>query len=106
MHGIWEAPDGSGTVTICVTNAGTGGTRLRPGPSYVLEWRRAGAWYPGGKQDRMQEHVPFGVWLRDRRRAQDATRAGLARRIGCSVETVRKLESGERRPSKQLAELL
>jgi transcriptional regulator with XRE-family HTH domain len=41
-----------------------------------------------------------------RRKALDQTREELARRSGCSVHALRKIESGERRPSKQLAGLL
>ena len=57
----------------------------------------------------MDEQVPpsfFGEWLRQRRRALDLTQAELAERAGCSVFALRKIESGERRPSKQLAQLL
>lgn len=48
----------------------------------------------------------FGLWLKQRRRALDLTQQDLARRVGCSLETVVKIESGERRPSKQVAERL
>lgn len=48
----------------------------------------------------------FGEWLMRRRKALDQTREELARRVGCSVSGLRKIESNERRPSKQLAELL
>lgn len=48
----------------------------------------------------------FGRWLRLRRRALDLTQGALARAVGCSVVTVRKLESDERRPSRQIAERL
>jgi predicted ATPase/transcriptional regulator with XRE-family HTH domain len=48
----------------------------------------------------------FGEWLKHRRKALDLTQAELAQRAGCSVFAVRKIESGERRPSKQLAGLL
>lgn len=44
--------------------------------------------------------------LRQRRRALDLTRNELARRVGCSPDTIKKIEEGERRPSKQLARLL
>ncbi len=45
----------------------------------------------------------FGEWLKLRRRALDLTQAELAERAGYSVFALRKIESGERRPSKQLA---
>lgn len=48
----------------------------------------------------------FGEWLRRRRRALDMTQQELADCAGCSIVTVRKFENDERRPSKQLAELL
>lgn len=53
-----------------------------------------------------QEPVSFGEWLKERRRALDLTQEELAERAGCSVFALRKIESGERRPSKQLAALL
>src|SRR4051812_2236500 len=48
----------------------------------------------------------FSTFLRQRRRDLDLTRTELARRVGCSPDTIKKLEEGERRPSKELAELL
>lgn len=48
----------------------------------------------------------FGEWLKLRRKAFDLTQEELAHRSGCSVFALRKIESGERRPSKQLAGLL
>jgi len=54
----------------------------------------------------MDEPVLFGEWLRQRRRALDLTQAELARQVGCSIITIRKIESGERRPSQQIAGLL
>jgi predicted ATPase/transcriptional regulator with XRE-family HTH domain len=54
----------------------------------------------------MDEPGFFGEWLRQRREALDLTRAELAQCAGCSVSALRKIEGGERRPSKQLAELL
>ena len=48
----------------------------------------------------------FGEWLKQRRKALDLTQEELAERAGCSVFALRKIESGERRPSKQLAALL
>jgi predicted ATPase/transcriptional regulator with XRE-family HTH domain len=51
----------------------------------------------------VDEHASFGVWLQRRRRALDLTQAELAERVGCALGTIRKLETDERRPSKQLA---
>lgn len=48
----------------------------------------------------------FGDWLKTRRKALDLTQEELAGRVGCSIFALRKIESGERRPSKQLAGLL
>lgn len=50
--------------------------------------------------------VFFGEWVKRRRKALDLTQEELAFRAGCSKFTLRKIESGERKPSKQLAELL
>ncbi len=48
----------------------------------------------------------FGYWLRRQRQALDLTQADLARRVGCATVTVSKMERDERRPSRQMAELL
>ena len=49
---------------------------------------------------------PFGAWLKARRKALDLRQEDLAFRVGCSFKTIEKIESGERRPSRQVAELL
>jgi transcriptional regulator with XRE-family HTH domain len=48
----------------------------------------------------------FGQWLRQRRRSLDLTQTELATLIGCSVVSIRKLEMGERRPSRDMASQL
>jgi predicted ATPase/DNA-binding XRE family transcriptional regulator len=48
----------------------------------------------------------FGQWLKQRRKSLDLTREELAQRIGCAANTIYKIESNERRPSKQIAVLL
>ena len=48
----------------------------------------------------------FNEWLRHRRQELDLTQMQLAKRTSCTVFTIRKIEAGERRPSRQLAELL
>ena len=53
----------------------------------------------------MNPGTSFGLWLKARRRSMDLTQPDLAKRVGCSLETIVKIESGERRPSKQVAEL-
>lgn len=57
----------------------------------------------------MEEQGPpgiFGEWLKRRRKALDMTQDELAQRAGCSASALRKIETGERRPSKQLSALL
>jgi predicted ATPase/ribosome-binding protein aMBF1 (putative translation factor) len=49
---------------------------------------------------------PFGRWLQGRRQRLDLTQGDLARRINYSPETIRKIEAGVLRPSKQMADLL
>jgi predicted ATPase/DNA-binding XRE family transcriptional regulator len=48
----------------------------------------------------------FGEWVKKRRKGLDITQEELARRVGCSVSAVFKIEAGQRRPSLQIAELL
>lgn len=48
----------------------------------------------------------FGYWLRQQRKEYDMSQEDLAERVGCAYETIRKIEVGSRRPSKQMAELL
>jgi WD40 repeat protein/serine/threonine protein kinase/DNA-binding XRE family transcriptional regulator len=54
----------------------------------------------------MEGTSSFGEWLRRRRRALDLTRDELALQVGCAAATIKKIESDERRPSRQLAERL
>lgn len=54
----------------------------------------------------MQPDHPFGTWLRQQRKALDLTQAELAHQVGCAPVTMKKLEAGVRRPSKQIAERL
>src|SRR5512136_2111758 len=54
----------------------------------------------------MVSEISFGAWVLRQRKALDLTREQLARRVGCSVSGLRKIESDERRPSRQMAELL
>jgi predicted ATPase/transcriptional regulator with XRE-family HTH domain len=58
------------------------------------------------KMEEQDSPVIFNEWLKRRRKALDLTQAELAKRAGCSVGALRKIESGDRRPSKQLAGLL
>jgi len=54
----------------------------------------------------MDSEISFGAWVTRQRKVLDLTREQLARRVGCSVSGLRKIESDERRPSRQMAELL
>src|SRR5262245_11302597 len=54
----------------------------------------------------MDKSPTFGAWLKRRRKALDLTQDALARRVGCSVVSIRKFESNTQRPSRKLAELL
>jgi predicted ATPase/transcriptional regulator with XRE-family HTH domain len=54
----------------------------------------------------IQPKMSFGPWLKQRRRSLDLTQADFARQVGCAANTIKKLESGVLRPSKQLAELI
>ena len=48
----------------------------------------------------------FGQWLKARRKNMDMTQEMLAIAVGCSLAAIKKFESGERRPSRQIAALL
>jgi predicted ATPase/DNA-binding XRE family transcriptional regulator len=55
---------------------------------------------------KMNSPSMFGEWIRQRRDGLGLTRKEFAKRVGCSVSTLRKIENGERRPSGQIAELM
>ena len=48
----------------------------------------------------------FGTWVKRRRKTLDLTQQELAKQIGCSPSLIFKIESDERRPSRQMADLL
>ena len=54
----------------------------------------------------MGSKTSFGSWLKQRRKELDLTQDDLARRTGCALSTIRKIEQDQRRPSKQIAEHL
>lgn len=54
----------------------------------------------------LESPTSFSDWLKLRRKQLDLTQEELAQRAGCSIFALRKIEAGERRPSKQLAALL
>jgi len=45
----------------------------------------------------MERTSSFGYWLRRRRKALHLTQEHLARQVGCSVETIKKIETDVRR---------
>lgn len=55
---------------------------------------------------KMDSPDTFGEWLRQRRDELRLSREEFARRVGCSVSALRKIEDGERRPSVQIADLI
>jgi predicted ATPase/transcriptional regulator with XRE-family HTH domain len=48
----------------------------------------------------------FGNWIKTRRKALDLTQKQLADLVGCSMSMIFKIESDQRRPSRQIAELI
>lgn len=52
------------------------------------------------------QEISFGLWMRKRRKALDITQHELAHKVGCSDSLIFKIESDERRPSRQIAQLL
>jgi transcriptional regulator with XRE-family HTH domain len=50
--------------------------------------------------------ISFGRLLRRLRKTRDLTQDALAQQAVCAIETIKKIEAGARRPSRQLAELL
>jgi predicted ATPase/transcriptional regulator with XRE-family HTH domain len=52
----------------------------------------------------MYDDMVFGQRVRQHRKELDMTQEDFAQRVGISTETVSKIERGERRPSKQVAE--
>jgi len=48
----------------------------------------------------------FGNWVKRRRKTLDMTQKEFAQKVGCSLATIVKIESDERRPSRQIADLL
>src|SRR5690349_15762374 len=52
------------------------------------------------------EQYSFGYWLKLKRKALDLTREELAKQVGYSAATIRKIEDEERHPSAQVVERL
>jgi WD40 repeat protein/DNA-binding XRE family transcriptional regulator len=54
----------------------------------------------------MHESLEFGPFVKRRRKELDLTQLALAEELGYSVDTIKKIEAGTLRPSRQLADLL
>ncbi len=54
----------------------------------------------------MPAALSFGLWLKQLRKAHDLTQEELAHQVGCATITLRQIEAGVRRPSRQLVERL
>ena len=59
-----------------------------------------------GQERAMDAIFSLGQWIKRRRKAHDLTQDELAQRVGCSLETIRKIEADTRRPSRHIAERL
>ena len=55
---------------------------------------------------KLTEEISFGEWLHQRRRMLDLTQQNLADQVGCARITLRRIESGTLRPSKELTLIL
>lgn len=51
----------------------------------------------------MPEEISFGTWLHKQRRALDLSQKALADQVGCAEVTLRRIEKGRLKPSKELA---
>ena len=54
----------------------------------------------------MQEEISFGTWLRKQRRALDLSQRTFAHQVGCAEVTLRRIEAGTLKPSKELTTIL
>src|SRR5215207_7155524 len=54
----------------------------------------------------MQEGISFGEWLRKQRRVLDLSRQAFAAQVGCAEVTLRRIETGTLKPSKELTRIL
>ena len=81
------------------------GINVREGNSFTASSLilYSGNWH---EEESVEFTPPFGRWLKQRRQALDLTQEELARQIGYASDTLRKLETGARRPSRQAADLL
>src|SRR5512147_2096547 len=56
--------------------------------------------------DQLPEEISFGEWLHRRRRLLDLTQQALADQVGCAHITLRRIETGTLKPSRELALIL
>jgi predicted ATPase/DNA-binding XRE family transcriptional regulator len=54
----------------------------------------------------MMDEIIFSEWLRKQRRSLDLTQRALAAQVGCAEITLRRIEDGTLKPSKELALIL
>lgn len=54
----------------------------------------------------MQDEISFGEWLRKQRRTFDLTQQAFANQLGCAEVTLRRIEAGSLKPSKELAQII
>ena len=52
------------------------------------------------------KEISFGEWVRRQRRGQDLSRKVLASQVGCAEITLRRIEAGSLKPSRELAGIL
>ncbi|HEX5810115.1 MAG TPA: helix-turn-helix domain-containing protein, partial [Anaerolineales bacterium] len=56
--------------------------------------------------EKLPEDISFGEWVHQRRRMLDLTQQALADQVGCAHITLRRIESGTLKPSRELAMIL
>jgi predicted ATPase len=54
----------------------------------------------------VQEEISFGTWLRKQRRTLDLSQKIFASQVGCAEVTLRRIEAGTLKPSKELVSVL
>lgn len=54
----------------------------------------------------MSDELSFGKWLRKQRRALDLSRQAFADQVGCAEVTLRRIEAGTLKPSRELAGII
>ncbi|MEO8286575.1 MAG: helix-turn-helix domain-containing protein [Chloroflexota bacterium] len=64
------------------------------------------SWRTPQEDHRMAVAEQFKDWFKQRRKSLDFTQEELARDVGCSVATIRGMEQGGFRPSRQLAQIV